>query len=311
MKKIIGFAGRKRSGKGLLTDVIKSEEKNVVVITVANYLKLLCCDILGIDLNTLNERKDNGYSFEIYPDKRWFDLINTQTKINLDTIKKEISTIKFTSIRQMLQVIGTDLIRKYNADWHVNAMINDINSYSDDHVIVIDDIRFPNEVKAIKDLGGDVYFIIRPNWFYDISNHISETSIKWADFDKNHIIINDLSKQKVIDYFRISYNCNFNNINVNPIFLCGNEKFYEETYLNSRAFCRENKFTKSIASEIIKQNSNNVLFLEKGILSIEIINSIFREHLFSEILYKDIPLYGIKTLVIYNPLINENLKMYF
>lgn len=280
MKKIIGFAGRKRSGKGLLTEVIKSEEKNVVVITVANYLKLLCCDILGIDLDTLNERKDNGYTFEIYPDEKWFNIIHKKTNISLDAIKNEISNIKFINIRQMLQVIGTDLIRKYNNDWHINSMIDDINSYSDDYVIAVDDVRFPNEVQAIKNMGGEVFFIIRPNWFYDISNHISETSLTWCDFDKSHIIINDLSKEKVENYFRIAYKCDFNYSEYNPIFLLHNIFYYDNRY------CFDNQEIE----KIIERNKDNQQFLEKGLLTINIKGNEY---------------------AVYNPLFNEDLKMYF
>ena len=53
MKKIIAFAGRKRSGKGILSNVIKENTNKTVIITIASYLKLLCCDLLGIDYETL------------------------------------------------------------------------------------------------------------------------------------------------------------------------------------------------------------------------------------------------------------------
>jgi hypothetical protein len=58
----------------------------------------------------------------------------------------------------MLQFIGTDYIRKYNKDWHVNKireMIDENTNY------VIDDVRFPNEKKLIEDLGGDCWFVTR------------------------------------------------------------------------------------------------------------------------------------------------------
>ena len=39
MKKIFAFAGRKRSGKGLLSLGLKEKMDNVVILTIANYLK--------------------------------------------------------------------------------------------------------------------------------------------------------------------------------------------------------------------------------------------------------------------------------
>ena len=43
--------------------------------------------------------------------------------------------------------------------------------------------RFPNEVKMINELGGDCWFIVRPK-MDNVSNHESETALKWQDFDK-------------------------------------------------------------------------------------------------------------------------------
>ena len=128
MKKIFAFAGRKRSGKGLLSLGLKEKMDNVVILTIANYLKELCCNILGIDdISTLNEWKDNGHTFEYTPNDRWFNLISKSTGISIDIIKKEIGDILFTGVRQMLQVIGTDLIRKYCPNWHIDKLTEDIN----------------------------------------------------------------------------------------------------------------------------------------------------------------------------------------
>ena len=187
--RIIGFAGRKRSGKTSLAKYLK-EEENAVIITIANYLKYLCCDLLNISYEELNEKKDKGDTFDIIPDDRWFKIIDNRTHIGYSNIKNELKDIHITNIRQLLQVIGTDVIRKYNENWHVEKMIEDIKSYSNDKLIVIDDVRFPNEKEAILNLSGEVFFVIRPNTL-SVSNHASETALIWQDFDSRHIIIND------------------------------------------------------------------------------------------------------------------------
>ena len=64
--KIIGFAGRKRSGKTTLAKYLKNEE-NAVIITIADFLKYLCCELMNMSYEELNEKKDNGYVFDIVP----------------------------------------------------------------------------------------------------------------------------------------------------------------------------------------------------------------------------------------------------
>ena len=108
-------------------------------------------EVIGETLKVLDKIGEKyGHTFEYTPNDRWFNLISKSTGISVDIIKKEIGDILFTDVRQMLQVIGTDLIRKYCPNWHVDKLTEDINSYSDDYVIVIDDVRFKNEKEAIE-----------------------------------------------------------------------------------------------------------------------------------------------------------------
>ena len=103
------------------------------------------------------------------------------------------SKVKFKTVRQLLQFIGTDLIRKYNTNWHVNRirkMIDKNKNY------VFDDVRFKNELNLVKELGGECWFIIRPI-INNVSNHESETSLTWRDFG-NKIIINNSHSLKIM-----------------------------------------------------------------------------------------------------------------
>ena len=61
---------------------------------------------------------------------------------------------------------------------------------------IIDDVRFPNEAEFVKNKKGTVWFVIRAKTD-NISNHISETSLKWTDF-KNNIIINNGNLEDII-----------------------------------------------------------------------------------------------------------------
>ena len=179
---IIGFGGRIGSGKSELAKIC--QDAGFEKLYFALPLKQLVADLIKVKLEEINDLKnvEKDYKFG----KLDYLFLGKETHIPYETIEKEMSPIKFKTVRQLLQFIGTDLIRKYNVNWHVNkvkAMIDKDKNY------VIDDIRFPNELNLIRELGGETWFIIRPK-IDNVSNHESETALTWRDFG-NKIIIND------------------------------------------------------------------------------------------------------------------------
>ena len=182
MGKIIGFGGRIGSGKSELAKIC--QDAGYKKLYFALPLKQLVADLIQVRLEEINGLKNVEKDYDFNQEDYLF--LSKETGIPIETVEKEMSPIKFKTVRQLLQFIGTDLIRKYNTDWHVNrirAMINEDDNY------VIDDIRFPNELNLVRELGGDCWFIIRPT-INNISNHESETSLTWKDFG-NKLIIND------------------------------------------------------------------------------------------------------------------------
>ena len=115
--RLIGFAGRKRSGKTSLSKIME-RHYNAVTITAANYLKQLCAELLSITLDELNVRKDDGTTFSKRSNEEWSKVISNATGISVNDINETIGGVEFTTVRQLLQVIGTDLIRKYKPNWH-------------------------------------------------------------------------------------------------------------------------------------------------------------------------------------------------
>ena len=67
---------------------------------------------------------------------------------------------------------------------------------------VIDDVRFPNEREMIDSLNGTLWFVVSPK-FENVSNHISETALKWQEFD--NIIINN----KSLEFLKHNWNMFF------------------------------------------------------------------------------------------------------
>ena len=59
-------------------------------------------------------------------------------------------------------------------NWHINKIKEMINP---DKKYVIEDVRFPNEKEMIEELGGENWFVVRPQ-LSNISHHISEESLK-------------------------------------------------------------------------------------------------------------------------------------
>lgn len=181
---IIGFAGRCRAGKSELAKVC--ETKGYKKLYFALPLKQLCADILDMSIDGLNQAKNDNIPIQLTIDDDICTILSEETEIPLDTTKELCNGKYIHTVREMLQFIGTDYIRKYNMDWHVNKikqMIEENTNY------VIDDVRFPNEKKMIEDLGGDVWFVSRTT-LDNISNHESETSIIWKQC-WNKVIIND------------------------------------------------------------------------------------------------------------------------
>lgn len=188
--RIIGFAGRKRSGKTTLSKYL-AEEYDAKIVTVADALKYLLCDILNVSYEDLLTMKDDGKPHLFIVDERCIDIISEQIEVSKDKVTNVLPIgTQIKDVRAMLQVIGTDLIRKLRPTWHVDKMTEAILSYGEDTIVTIDDVRFPNEVEKIKELGGETLFVVRP-YYNDWSTHESENSLFWRDFNYNNILIND------------------------------------------------------------------------------------------------------------------------
>lgn len=183
MTQIIAFAGRLASGKTELASIC--EQYGYKKLYFAQPLKQLCADILNITIEELNVLKRNNENINLFVDDNIIKFIYEKTEIPHEEIKKIIGHKTINNVRELLQVVGTDVIRKYNNNWHVEQIKNMIQN---DNKYVIDDVRFPNEKEMIEQLGGTCWFIIRPT-LKNVSNHISENSLCWREF--TNIIVND------------------------------------------------------------------------------------------------------------------------
>jgi hypothetical protein len=106
------------------------------------------------------------------------------------------------TVRELLQKVGTECMRDclHENVW-VNALFadytQDMSGYSDrmskedmEELFpkwILTDCRFPNEAQAVKDRGGVVIRVERPN--QEKGTHLSETALDDWSFD--HVITND------------------------------------------------------------------------------------------------------------------------
>lgn len=183
MKNIIAFAGRKESGKTELSNIC--EKHGYKRIYFAQPLKELCSIIFELSIDELNKLKYSDK--QIYFPNQKLELFSELSQIPLDYVYQNLKDKIFKNSREIFQYIGTDVIRKYDNDWHAKKTKELILNCKNDKICV-DDLRFPNEKVILEDLHTDIWFVIRPK-FDNISNHISETALTWHDF--HHIIEND------------------------------------------------------------------------------------------------------------------------
>lgn len=198
-KIVFRLAGRKRSGKGMLADYLV-EKYGATKITVATYIKKLCGELLGMDVDTLNVKKDDGTILNIKFKDEWCEVVSDKGGIPIEEVRKLCQDVVIRDVRHMLQFVGTDVIRRFNPNWHVQQAVNDIDA-TDNEIFVVDDMRFPNEKKAFAQYKGASFYILRPSCT-DISNHESETALNpCGDFCFCQIINNSYPKDEFISMF--------------------------------------------------------------------------------------------------------------
>lgn len=130
---LVGISGKKGSGKSTLAKKLildaQVETANLInykQMSFANTLKEMAAVAIGCSRVSLNEETFKQQPVPFAPD---------------------------VTIRKVLQVLGTEVGRQLDPDFWVKRLFAD---WSKSQFWVIDDVRFPNEVKAIQDRGGIV-----------------------------------------------------------------------------------------------------------------------------------------------------------
>jgi len=205
---IIGFVGFIGSGKDTAADYLVNFH-GYRRDSFANTLKDAVANVFGWDRVLLEGRTAEAREWREQVDPWWAERLNMP---------------KLTP-RWVLQYWGTEVCRHgFHDDIWIASVENKIRKTKDN--IVISDVRFPNEIKAIHNAGGIVVRIKRgddPEWYdtalsvnkgpngnttWSISKskleqlkiHASETA--WVGGDIDHIISNDTTIDDLFDQIK-------------------------------------------------------------------------------------------------------------
>lgn len=146
---LIGILGRINSGKGTVADQLVTEY-GFRQDSFAKTLKDATAVLFNWDRAMLEGNTPESRLFRETVDEWW---------------GKKLGIENFTP-RLALQLIGTDVFRN---NFHKDIwMLSVMSRYKDGDNVVISDARFPNEVGAIREMGGSIIRVDRgeePNWW--------------------------------------------------------------------------------------------------------------------------------------------------
>lgn len=176
---LIGFSGKKGSGKSYFADYLVNN-KLFIKLSFASPLKEIT--------------------------KILFNLSDEDVK---DPIKKELINPKFNaSPRELMQWLGTDIMREefnkkfnYSGSIWIDNVKDKVKTLLDNNKdVVIDDVRFQNEVDMIHSLGG-IVINLRNNLDNTLNNSTSTHSSENQKLTFNYEFVNDKSYSNTYDIY--------------------------------------------------------------------------------------------------------------
>jgi len=204
---IIGILGLKGAGKDTIADYLV-ENYNYKKDSFAASLKDATAVMFNWDREMLEGNTPESRAEREVPDPYWSEKLNMQW-----------------SPRFALQYLGTNVLRKqfYDGIW-LSSLEHRLLTNKND--TVISDVRFPNEIKLIKEAGGVLIHVVRgiqPEW-HEMAVHanngskdalhimqvkyedVHESEWAWAGTDADYTIMNNRSFEELFDDVNIVYN---------------------------------------------------------------------------------------------------------
>lgn len=229
MKQIIAIQGYKNSGKNSVADMLqfllntpswqhkyswfRVFGKNNALsgnkyqqVSYAGRLKEVAGVILGVPVEMFENRefKENCYVDFTTLSLIWKDDITDDSKILSDTkfskevkrLDKRLAREYYLSVRQVLQYLGTEVMRHYLGDdlWILSAL------KSEHDKIIIPDQRFINEHCKSKENGAIVVHVTRPGCV--AGTHASELELRTLEEEQmyDYLIKNNGTLKDLFNY---------------------------------------------------------------------------------------------------------------
>lgn len=194
---IVAISGVKFSGKDTVAEgLIRTHRFKRVGL--ADKLKDICADVFNVERSHMDnpELKEAPCNREITLE-RIQHLLGTIARDGFEfdydkaftEVCKNFQGKNLTSIRDILQTIGTDICRTYIKDDIWLAYVHDLIKNSDSN-IVITDARFANEREFLLELGA-VLILVKRKGYESGGSHISENQL--GSEDEYDVIINNNS----------------------------------------------------------------------------------------------------------------------
>jgi hypothetical protein len=201
---IIGLSGKKGSGKDFVGKIIQRLAGHGKLMPFAGSIKEICRDYFGLDpaiMYGTNEQKNTTLT-----EWRWEDIPRNGAHDHTGKFYTINGKVGFITYREMLQMVGTEVFRdNVHEDFWVKCTLNKIkndkteynkpiriygfddrsqegwrDNFKKENLFVITDVRFPNEVEAIKSAGG-VVVRVHGGQSADNDKHPSETALDHLD----------------------------------------------------------------------------------------------------------------------------------
>ena len=108
-------------------------------------------------------------------------------------------------VRRLLQTLGVGARTVFYEEFWIDVALTNVTNYKDSKNFVITDVRFKNEVAALRNpaLGGTIWRIERPG-VTAVNTHVSEHDL--IDLHPDYTVLNDTTLEnldtKVVDIMR-------------------------------------------------------------------------------------------------------------
>lgn len=184
----VAFSGKKGAGKDtaleMALQICKRAGLNCTSTSFAKPLKEMCINVLGLSRELVyGSQEDKSKICHVEWDGFPLD-VRLKYSHDIDIFDgRRLPRCGPMTVREVLQVMGTDVFRMIDNDVWAKAPFN--QDWSEYDIVFFNDCRFPNEKMLTEENGGVIIRIDRTLAHND--EHESETALDNAQFDYRYL----------------------------------------------------------------------------------------------------------------------------